>query len=107
LLGLVRIVRTAPQGHVLGSARAASSVWLNVVEFKKPGFGATAVRPKEGATPAIAHPDLALDGGGDVARPRRERTRASRPRGRGELRPRELIEEERQRSIKDRPGVPI
>src|SRR3982751_6727178 len=78
-----------------------------MVKLEKPTFGTSTARPDEGAAAAVARPDLALDGRGDVPRSRRGLARGVWLRSGREFRLLEFLHQQRQRAIEDDRGIAI
>jgi hypothetical protein len=99
-------VGSAPQFEVPGVGRAAGRKRHHVVEFEEPGLSAMPGRSDEGASSAIASPDRALDGSRHVPRRRGGSPATPGPRCGAEFRSFQLFDQDGERALDDRSGIP-
>jgi hypothetical protein len=102
------IVSTAPKLDVLGGPHSPACEWNDVVKLEECRFAASALAPFERTATAVARPDGAAHGRRDVTASGGERTRRLPRRLRlRQLRPLEMLEQQRQRAIDDRGGIAV
>ena len=98
---LIRVVRPASQLEIRHVSRPAGREWDHMVVFEKRGLTTAAIRTRENTAAAVASPDLALDGSGDVASLSRRRRAVARHRGSGPLRSLHLVQQQPEGAIQN------